>query len=169
MYPKWPWVYLNVPALEERRIPIEQAEQVAQAAIRGIPGVAQVLTGTELRPRGRPAEQSSAELSFDPERSGQLYYELAPYLVPGTDETGTDHGSPWTYDAHVPLLWFGAGIAPGVYEEPAAVADIAPTLSALLGITPPGKSQGRILREMLLPGRLDNQSDALTDTDTHGR
>jgi predicted AlkP superfamily pyrophosphatase or phosphodiesterase len=169
MYPKWPWMSLNLPALEDRGIKIEEAEEVARDAIREMPGVAQVLTATELLKRRNTGPASRADLSFDPERSGQLYYELAPYLVPETDGAGTDHGSPWTYDTHVPLLWLGPGIAPGVYQEPAAVADLAPTLSALLGIPSPGGAQGRVLREMLLPGGVDHHSDALTDPDAHRR
>lgn len=168
MYPRWPWMHLNLPGLEDRGIPVEEAEQVAQQAMQRMPGVAQVLTGTKLRQRpGAPL--SRAELSFHPQRSGQLYYEFSPYLVPEPDGAGTDHGSPWTYDTHVPLLWFGPGIAPGVYQEPAAVADIVPTLSLLLGLDAPRASQGRVLREMLLPGGLDNQGDALADPNAHGR
>ncbi len=169
MYPGWPWMHLNLPGLEERGIALEEAEQVAKEAILAMPGVARVVTATELRRQSRDAAPSSVELSFYPGRSGQLYYTFSPYVVPEYEEGGTDHGSPWTYDAHVPLLWFGTGIASGVYQEPAAVVDIAPTLSALLGIDPPSSLPGRVLREMLLPGGLDNDGDALTDTDAHGR
>ena len=49
----------------------------------------------------------------------------------------------------MPLLWYGARIAPGVHHTAAAVADIAPTLSALLGLLAPGGAQGRVLTEML--------------------
>jgi predicted AlkP superfamily pyrophosphatase or phosphodiesterase len=169
MYPGWPWMHLNLPGLEERGIALEEAEQVAKVAIRAMPGVARVVTATELRRQSRDAAPSSVELSFYPGRSGQLYYTFSPYVVPEYEGGGTDHGSPWTYDAHVPMLWFGPGIVSGVYQEPAAVVDIAPTLSTLLGIGPPGRSQGRVLREMLLPSGLDNDGDALTDTDAHRR
>jgi predicted AlkP superfamily pyrophosphatase or phosphodiesterase len=169
MYRAWPWIYLNLPALEDRGIELEEAERVAQEAMRSVPGVAAVITGAELRLRRDSASHSAVELSFYPERSGQLYCELSPYLVTGEGVDGTNHGSPWTYDTQVPLLWAGPGVAPGTYRERAAVADLAPTLSALLGIPPPGRSQGRVLREMLLPGALDNHGDALTDPDAHGR
>jgi arylsulfatase A-like enzyme len=49
----------------------------------------------------------------------------------------------------VPLLWFGSRIVPGIRQTPAAVVDIAPTLSALLGLAAPGGSQGRVLSEVL--------------------
>ena len=169
MHRSWPWLYLNLPALEDRGIAVQQAEQVAREALRSVPGVTRVLTGTELRQLRGGALRSGPELSFHPERSGQLYCELAPYLVAESGGDGTNHGSPWTYDTHVPLLWFGAAITSGTYREPAFVADIAPTLSTLLGIDPPGRSQGRVLREMLLPSGLDNDGDALTDTNAQRR
>jgi arylsulfatase A-like enzyme len=63
---------------------------------------------------------------------------------------GTTHGSPWEYDTHVPLLWFGAAIRPGVYRGAVSVTDLAPTLSALLGIREPSGSSGTILKEMMI-------------------
>jgi arylsulfatase A-like enzyme len=92
---------------------------------------------------------SGAALSFYPDRSGNVYYELNPFIVPGKEPTGTTHGSPWSYDTRVPLLWFGSSIKLGAYHEPTSIADIAPTLSALLGIAKPSGSRGRVLQEML--------------------
>jgi predicted AlkP superfamily pyrophosphatase or phosphodiesterase len=169
MYRGWPWLYLNLPELAERGVEVDEAARVAQQAIREVPGVARVLTQAELRRREGTPAPSGAELAFYPERSGQLYYELAPYLVVEQGGDGTNHGSPWTYDSNVPVLWLGPGIAPGTYRDPITMADLAPTLSALLGIDPPAGSQGRVLREMLSPGGLDNQGNALTDPDAHRR
>ena len=59
------------------------------------------------------------------------------------------HGSPWSYDTHVPILLAGPGIRPGTYGRPVAPRDIAPTLSVLLGIAPPSASTGEVLREAL--------------------
>ena len=70
-------------------------------------------------------------------------------MLPSRDPTGTTHGSPWSYDARVPLVWMGAAIKRGAYPSPASIADIAPTLATILGIPAPARSQGRVLREML--------------------
>jgi hypothetical protein len=94
-------------------------------------------------------EASDAVRSYYPGRSADLYYFLEPYWLPSDEPTGTGHGSPWRYDQQVPLLWFGKGIVPGTKRGPAAVADLAPTLSALLGLTAPGGAQGRVLSEVL--------------------
>ena len=128
---------------------VEDAERVAQAAIISVPGVHQALTSADLA-IGRAHGLRTAEvLSFFPGRSGNIYYEMEPYILVTDAATGTGHGTPWAYDQQVPLLWYGSRIVPGVRRTPAAVADIAPTLSALLGLTAPGGSQGRVLAEAL--------------------
>lgn len=143
-----PWIYLNVLGLEQRGRSVEEAERVAQAAVERVPGVDLALTATELRQQRGAAVHSAAALSFYPSRSGNIYYDLKPYVVPGSEPAGTTHGSRWSYDTRVPLLWFGPGILPGRFHE-ASVADIAPTLAAILGIPEPGGSEGRVLSEML--------------------
>lgn len=144
-----PQIYLNRAALAALNIPVEDAEQVAQAAVRSIPGVHEVLTGSELTRLRAAGTESGPVRSFHPARSGNLYYMLEPYWLPDGSASGAEHGSGWRYDQEVPLLWFGRGILPGVHQGPADVADIAPTLSALLGLLSPGGSQGRVLSEML--------------------
>jgi predicted AlkP superfamily pyrophosphatase or phosphodiesterase len=144
-----PWLYLNVEALRQKGIAIEEAERTARDAVKGVRGVHQALTATELRQQQKNGMASGVLLSFYPDRSGNIYYELKPFIVPGQEQTGTTHGSPWSYDTRVPLLWFGSSIKRGAYREATSIADIAPTLSALLGIDPPAGSRGRVLREML--------------------
>jgi predicted AlkP superfamily pyrophosphatase or phosphodiesterase len=65
----------------------------------------------------------------------------------------TTHFSPWSYDRHVPLGFFGAEFVPGVYREPAAPVDIAVTLASLLGVNHPSAAVGRVLVEALKPAR----------------
>jgi arylsulfatase A-like enzyme len=69
--------------------------------------------------------------------------------LPESRPVGTTHGSPWTYDTHVPLLILGARIEAGKYPGSVGVADLAPTLSAVLEIPAPNGSAGRVLKEAL--------------------
>ena len=64
-------------------------------------------------------------------------------LIPAT------HGTPYSYDTHVPLIIMGARVTPGSYAQAATPADIAPTLSALLGVQPPSNATGRVLVEAI--------------------
>jgi predicted AlkP superfamily pyrophosphatase or phosphodiesterase len=84
---------------------------------------------------------------FYPRRSGDLMLVFDPYFIPGAG--GTTHFSPWGYDRHVPVIFFGFGIRPGRYNETIEVNDIAPTLATLLDIETPSGSSGRVLAEIL--------------------
>jgi len=144
-----PQLYLNLAALRAKRVAVEEAERVAQAAVLSVPGVHTALTSAELASGRAAGARSSEVLSFHPGRSGNIYYQMAPYVLADDEATGTGHGSPWAYDQQVPVLFYGSRIVPGLRRTPATVADIAPTLSALLGLTAPGGSAGRVLAEML--------------------
>jgi predicted AlkP superfamily pyrophosphatase or phosphodiesterase len=148
VYHEPPWIYLNVSALETRKISVEAAEREARAAVERVSGVQQAITATELRLLNQ-APRSPAAFSFYPARAGNIYYSMWPYWLVEAHETGASHGSPWSYDARVPLLWYGAGISPRTHSGRVGVADVAPTLAFLLGISEPGGSTGRVLSEML--------------------
>lgn len=75
---------------------------------------------------------------------------LAPYNYwQGT--TYATHGTPHDYDARVPVLFYGGGIARGTFTTPARVVDMAPTLAALLGVRPLEKLDGVPLTAALAP------------------
>ncbi|MBL4887244.1 MAG: alkaline phosphatase family protein, partial [Flavobacteriaceae bacterium] len=63
--------------------------------------------------------------------------------------TGSTHGSANTYDTHVPLLFFGAGINQGSSSRYAKIIDIAPTISSLLGMVFTNGSTGDVLSEAI--------------------
>jgi predicted AlkP superfamily pyrophosphatase or phosphodiesterase len=144
-----PWIYLNRSALERRGFTLDDAERTARRAVEGLAGVQRAFTAAELGQQQQRGAASGPGLSFYAQRSGDLYFELKPYVIPTRDPVGTTHGSPWSYDTRVPLLWFGSWLKQGAQRGPAAIADIAPTLSLLLGIPAPAGGQGRVLGEML--------------------
>ena len=148
-YHDFPHINLNLPLLRQKQIPLGDAERVVAEAVGRVPGVHEALTAGQLAQQRGEGVKTGSVYSFYPGRSGNVYYQLEPYLTIDAGVTGADHGTRWAYDQHVPVLWFGAGIKAGVYQGAAEVADIAPTLAALLGQVPPGGSQGRVLSEML--------------------
>lgn len=156
-----PYVYLNEPLIASRGIPQEEAEEVVrQALLERVPGIFEAHTRTELRRLRAAGHRTRLLLSFDPERSGHVMYVTAPYVVEEDDPAGTTHGSPWSYDSHVPILFFGGAIEPGTYHTAASVADIAPTLSAILRIRPPAAAEGRVLTEILRDPDADRRAAA---------
>lgn len=76
-----------------------------------------------------------------------LVVTLRPYSVFGTS-TGV-HGSPHDYDAHVPIIFWGAPFRPGRYARFARVVDIAPTLAWVTGTPVTERVDGVVLRDAL--------------------
>jgi len=81
----------------------------------------------------------------------------------------TTHFSPWSYDRHVPLGFFGAAIAPGDYREQVAPVDIAPTFASILGVNAPSASVGHVLTYILTPRVQDGRSQTLGDQTLGGQ
>lgn len=73
---------------------------------------------------------------------------LDAYQMAGSGQfAGTNHFSPWSYDRHVPLGFYGAPFIPGEYHERVAPVDLAATFASLAGVNQPSASVGRILQE----------------------
>ncbi|MEW7280657.1 alkaline phosphatase PafA [Aquimarina sp. 2201CG1-2-11] len=81
---------------------------------------------------------------FHQKRSGDVAFVLNPATIPYS-RTGSTHGSGFVYDTHAPLLFFGHGIQKGSTTVKTVITDIAPTISALLGITFPNGTSGKVL------------------------
>jgi predicted AlkP superfamily pyrophosphatase or phosphodiesterase len=64
---------------------------------------------------------------------------------------GTTHFSPWSYDRHVPLAFYGAPFMPGEYHGRVAPVDLSATLASLAGINQPSAAVGRVLTEAIKP------------------
>jgi predicted AlkP superfamily pyrophosphatase or phosphodiesterase len=144
-------LYFNYDALRRDGVNVEEFSQVVAAAALSVPGIARCFTRTQLL-RGAisitdPIERRALH-GFFPARSGDVVMVPEPYKYLGDTITAT-HGSAYSYDTHVPTIMMGAGVNPGRYLEAATPADIAPTLSALLRITPPSNATGRVLVEAL--------------------
>jgi predicted AlkP superfamily pyrophosphatase or phosphodiesterase len=144
-------IYFNYDALKRDGVDVEEFSQVVVRAALTVPGIARCFSRLQLL-RGAtsvtdPIERRALH-GFYPSRSGDVVMVAEPYKLIAETITAT-HGSPYSYDTHVPTIIMGAGVNPGRYLEAAAPNDIAPTLSALLRITAPSNSTGRVLIEAL--------------------
>lgn len=117
-------------------------------ALKEVPGVAAAYAGQALRDPATATDpiQRAAALSYFPGRSGDIVIALKPGWVLGT--TGAQHGNASGEDQRVPLIFYGAGVKPGRYQDAVTPADLAPTLAAAAGISMPGVD-GRALTKAL--------------------
>jgi len=144
-----PSLYLNLDLIREKKLDPAEVERVAADAAKSEPHIARAYTRHELLQGNvqRDSIGNAVTFSFYGPRSGDVVIVQEPYYLFGA--TGTTHGTPYDYDNHVPLIFFGPGIKTGVYRDRVAINDVAPTLSVLLGVETPSGSAGRVLNEIL--------------------
>jgi len=116
-----------------RRTPA--AMSAALSALMARPGIQRVFRSEDVHGREKSNDSllRAAALSYFPGRSGDLIIAMKPGWMIST--SGTTHGSANPDDQRVPVMFLGAGIKAGAYQEPATPADLAPTLAAVLGLS----------------------------------
>jgi arylsulfatase A-like enzyme len=137
--------YLDHELLRGKHAVLADAVEIAAEAVRKLPYIFRVYTSTQLEHDNLAGDPigNLIQRGFYRERAADLFIVQNPYWIASKD--GTSHGTPYSYDTHVPVIFLGRGIRAGRYDENIRVADIAPTLAALLGVNTPSGSVGRVL------------------------
>lgn len=114
------------------------------------PGVAEVYARSQIMQSGSSANVTPDLLArgLGQRMSGDVVFTLRPGWSWAQDSKA-NHGSGYTYDTHVPVLFFGQGVRPGVSHRRHSITDIAPTLSILMGIPFPNGCSGQPVEELL--------------------
>lgn len=146
-----PNIHLDYALAEKSGIKREELENAAARFLMDQPGMAQVYTRTQMEGgAGATRMDTLMRRAWNRQLSGDLMVVTKPYWYFGTGNSGTSHGSPYSYDTNVPLIVMGKRwIKPGAYSQYAEVVDIAPTLAHLLRVRPPSAAEGRVLTETL--------------------
>jgi len=145
-------LYFNLAALNRDGVNLEEIQRVSAAALMTVPGIARCFTRDQLL-RGAVSSTDAIERrvlhGFYPQRSGDVIVVTDAFKYFIESEITATHGSPYTYDTHVPQIIMGGRLKGGKYFQAAAPTDIAPTVAAVLGIQPPSNSVGRVLIEAI--------------------
>jgi hypothetical protein len=141
--------YLNEELIEKLHLEASEVRRIAAAAVASLPHVSRVYTRDQLLRGEVPNDRIGSRIlrGFNARRSGDLEILLEPYWI--RQAQGTTHGTPYNYDAHIPLILMGRRITAGEYSDHVALNDLAPTLATLLGVEIPAGSVGRVLTEAL--------------------
>ena len=92
--------------------------------------------------------EAMLQMGFNQKRSGDVLYVLDPAVL-SYSKTGSQHGSGFNYDTHVPLLFYGYGIKKGSTAVRTEITDLAPTISTLLNISFPNAAIGKPINFVL--------------------
>lgn len=148
-----PYVYLSDDVKQDRRIDQAQLEAAVVEELMRFPGVSLAVSSTALR-SGRVADSQvmrAVRHNFHNKRSGDIFVVFEPnWFINDFDGlvVASTHGSPWTYDTHVPVIFAGAGLAPKIVDRRVRTVDVATTLAAFLNLKPPSGAAGEVLTEV---------------------
>ncbi|APY08949.1 alkaline phosphatase [Winogradskyella sp. J14-2] len=138
-------LFFNKQKLKELGLNIHDVEQALVDEQISYPNIAKVYTATAMNSTNfTTGIEALLQNGFNQKRSGDVIVvdDIAHIAY---SKTGSTHGSGLNYDTHVPLLFFGKGIKHGQTYKKTVIPDIAPTISALLGISFPNGATGQPL------------------------
>lgn len=144
-----PFLYLDDEVISAAGL---QKDQVASAMARALTrehGIYLAVTPADVERSPDSQLLHQVRNNIHPVRSGDIYIVQDPYWFNfDKGPVAGMHGSPWNYDTHVPVIFAGAGMNANMVYRRIQPADVAPTLSALLRMSPPASAQGTVLPEV---------------------
>lgn len=145
-----PSLYLEHEVIREAGLDPNEVAVTLAAELSAQPGIGLAMATSQLLSGQHSGVAAQMQRNSHPQRSGDIYVAQAPYwFMFAKGAVAAMHGSPWRYDTHVPIIFAGAGIKAQRVDRRVHPVDVAPTMSAVLGMSPPAGSQGKVLGEVL--------------------
>jgi len=149
-----PYVYFRSEVKNDKRIDQEALEAAVVEELSKFPGVSLAVSSSALRRGNLPDTDLYRAVirNFHPKRSGEVFIVFEPnWFINDFDGlvVASTHGSPWTYDTHVPIVFAGNDLTPATIDRRVHTVDIAATLSSCVGSKAPSGSVGTPLKEVL--------------------
>lgn len=141
-------IYMNWDEFDNKSIDRKLVTRTVISALMKIPGIAHVLSSDALSDISIPLLAKHMLINgYNFKRSGDYIIIPQPAWVVGNIK-GATHGTWYTDDAHIPLVWMGWRIKQGYTNRHVAMTAIAPTIAALLHIQAPNGSIGKVISEI---------------------
>ncbi|MEN8133797.1 MAG: alkaline phosphatase family protein [Pseudomonadota bacterium] len=149
-----PYLYLNHKVIDAKGLDRAAVEQAVAAELLKFDGVAYAVSSSALRTYSLPDTLMTRSVlrNFHAKRSGDIYLVFESNVFINDFDglmVSSTHGSPWRYDTFVPVIFVGNGLQASRVNRAVTPYDIAPTLSAYLGVKPPSGAVGAVLAEVV--------------------
>lgn len=141
--------FLNHELIEEKKVDLDAIRSFMVNEALKLEGVAEAYSASDMQSTQFTKHKANyLQMGYNFKRSGDVLLILEPGWFYKT-RAATTHGTGYTYDTHVPLIWYGAGIKSGISYKRQNIDDIAVTLSHILGIGLPNGATGEPIQEIL--------------------
>lgn len=143
-------VYLNDKVLGESGADRTAVKQAIIQELLKVPTISSAFDLENLPAATLPLQvKTMVANGYNQKLSGNVQFTFKPQYFDWAMRTGTTHGAWYPYDAHIPMVFFGWGVKPGKLHREVYMADIAPTLAAILKIQMPNASVGKVVEELV--------------------
>jgi len=142
-------IFLNRTLIEDARLPLDEVQKKVARFLVQFTGVAAAYpySAFEANDFGNGNLKKIIN-SFNPQRSGDVIVTLNPGWVEKEGDYVTNYNSPYEYDSHVPLIWYGWTVNRATVSRKVNLTDIAATLSSLCKVPYPNACTGEPLFEL---------------------
>ena len=133
------WLYLNLSALQELGLDLENVCSLAGEWLQSLPEIALAVPVSRLEDcREDEMCRMISNATFEG-RSGEMYVvgSRNSFVSLNPPIYAASHGSPYLRDRRVPVLFYGMGLEPMVVDSPTTPRHIAPTLALAMGLPQP--------------------------------
>jgi len=126
-------------------------EGVSQTRLPPRPMIRHSYTRVQMAAGQLPATEEGRLVLHSYSPNGGWYVMISPGMYEVDRGNGTNHLSPYSYDRHVPLAFYGSPFVPGTYHDRVAPVDIAATFASLLRVNQPSACVGHVLTQAIKP------------------
>ena len=145
-----PYLYLDGDAISNMGLDRQNVATAIAIDLAKKPGIGGAIPGSRLSGGSPSGPTAAIRHNHHLQRAGDVYVFQQPYwFMFDRGPVAAMHGSPWAYDTHVPIIFVGPGIKPMHVHRRVHPIDVAPTMSALLNMSPPAAAQGTVLAEVV--------------------
>ncbi len=144
-------VFLDGERLKVHQLDPQQILAITKANLPAEQGIYDIMLASDLGQCGWiDVLCTLVKNGYHPQRSGDMLLVMQPgWISDYSRDGGTTHGSPFSYDTHVPMMWMGWKIPRGITYERTEIPDIAPTLALLLGTSFPNGTTRTLMVPLL--------------------
>jgi len=142
-------LFLNKEEIKDLDLDIHEVSQVIADEIINFDNVYKSVTALTLQTTSfNSGILEILQNGYNQKFSGDILFVPNPSTITYSKK-GTTHGSGYSYDTHVPLIFYGKNIKKGQSDVYYPIIDIAPTLSSFLKIAQPNGNTGKPIIEVL--------------------
>jgi predicted AlkP superfamily pyrophosphatase or phosphodiesterase len=142
-------VFFNKQIIKDKGLELTKVKQAFKEFLITQPQVKRVYTEEEiLANSGNDYYLNFVAKGYDVTQDGDMIIIDKPGDIEYST-TGTSHGTPYSYDTHVPAIFYGWHIKKGESYDKKAITEIAPTIAQKIKVTFPNGTEAKVLQEVL--------------------